>query len=46
MPPFTNSLKLKVFVIFIVGYCLENNVVAGNWCALVRAQQAVDSRLS
>ncbi|KAK2446321.1 hypothetical protein QL285_017147 [Trifolium repens] len=28
----------------IVGYCLENNVVAGSWCALVRAQQAASSR--
>ncbi|WJX52868.1 hypothetical protein P8452_38932 [Trifolium repens] len=28
----------------IVGYCLENDVVAGSWCALVRAQQAAGSR--
>jgi hypothetical protein len=41
MPPFTSSLKLKVFVVFIVGYCFENDVVAENRCALVRAQQAV-----
>jgi hypothetical protein len=27
-----------------VGYCLENDDVAGSWCALVRAQQAVGSR--
>jgi hypothetical protein len=45
MPPFTSSLKLKVFVVFIVGYCFENDVVAENRCALVRAQQAASSRL-
>ncbi|KAK2445801.1 hypothetical protein QL285_016691 [Trifolium repens] len=28
----------------IVGYCLENDAIAGNWCALVRAQQAASSR--
>ncbi|KAK2381018.1 G-type lectin S-receptor serine/threonine-protein kinase [Trifolium repens] len=27
-----------------VGYCLENDVVAGSWCALVRAQQTAGNR--
>jgi hypothetical protein len=27
-----------------VGYCLENDAVAENWCVLVKVQQAAGSR--
>ena len=35
----------KIVDMGFVGYCLENDAVAGSWCAMVRAQQAAGSRL-
>jgi hypothetical protein len=41
--PLNKTVVVSLFI-HLVGYCLENDTVAGSWCALVRAQQAAGSR--